>query len=514
LVLAISVGVLPSSQAVAKNLALGPLVQVSGEQVSGFSPFSTCTVDDVPNQIGQNYAGSAVEPWIVVNPANPQNLVGSWQQDRWSNGGARGLVSGVSFDDGGTWNVAPIPGFTLCTGGSFERASDTWLSFGPTGTLYSIGIAFDSDPASSDSENTGPNAVLSNISTDGGETWSTPQTLIEDSTSGAFDDKEMITADPTDAAAVYAVWDRLEPRGTSDFAGPSYFTRSTDGGNSWAAARPIFDPGLNNQTIGNQIAVFPDGTLIDVFTLIRNTATRSIVTAALLRSTDKGQTWRPRRPIKATRMFPSSLFSIGGVYDPESIDLVRTGDSLSALAVDPESGNLYLVWQDARWSNHGRFSDPAQLIDEIAFSMSTDGGQQWSKAIKINKTPTNIPLGNRQAFTPSIQVAADGTIGVTYYDFRFNDPAPDLKTDYFAVHCSPGPGTLCTDPNNWRDEVRLTTESFDMRQAPQTDGGFFVGDYEVLAAAGTGFVPFFAQATSVTGPSDVFARGLSLGGEP
>ena len=43
-------------------------------------------------------------------------------------------------------------------------------------------------------------------------------------------------------------------------------------------------------------------------------------------------------------------------------------------------------------------------------------------AIKVNKTPTNIPIGNQQAFTPSVDVAADGTVAVTYYDFRNNTP--------------------------------------------------------------------------------------------
>jgi len=35
-------------------------------------------------------------------PTRPQPLIGVWQQDRWSNGGARGLGTGVSFDGGKT----------------------------------------------------------------------------------------------------------------------------------------------------------------------------------------------------------------------------------------------------------------------------------------------------------------------------------------------------------------------------------------------------------------------------
>jgi hypothetical protein len=45
-------------------------------------------------------------------------------------------------------------------------------------------------------------------STDGGDTWSEPITLIRDDSFFHFNDKESITADPTNANYVYAVWDR------------------------------------------------------------------------------------------------------------------------------------------------------------------------------------------------------------------------------------------------------------------------------------------------------------------
>ena len=55
--------------------------------VSGLSPFAGCTVGGP----GTNYVNSEVEPFVAVNPANPSNIVGVFQQDRWSNGGAPGL---------------------------------------------------------------------------------------------------------------------------------------------------------------------------------------------------------------------------------------------------------------------------------------------------------------------------------------------------------------------------------------------------------------------------------------
>src|SRR5262249_54167099 len=145
--------------------------------------------------------------------------------------------------------------------------------------------------------------------------------------------------------------------------------------------------------------------------------------------------------------------------------------------------NLYAVWTDARFSGF--------VHDDIAFSMSTDGGLTWSAPIKVNQTPTNLLAGNQQAFTPSVAVAADGTVAVTYYDFRNNTAQPGLPTDYWLVHAS---GNF-TSPGSWTaDEKRLTDTSFHMENAAPTSRGYFLGDYEGLAAAGNNFYALFAQA--------------------
>src|SRR2546429_6747610 len=67
--------------------------------VSGLSPFASCTVGGP----GTNFVNSEVEPFVAVNPTNPSNIVGVFQQDRWSNGGAPGLVASTSHDRGSTW---------------------------------------------------------------------------------------------------------------------------------------------------------------------------------------------------------------------------------------------------------------------------------------------------------------------------------------------------------------------------------------------------------------------------
>ncbi|MGH3017356.1 MAG: sialidase family protein [Gaiellaceae bacterium] len=464
-------------------------------QVSGSSPFVGCTADGVSGQSGTVYQNSEVEPWLDVNPTNTNNLVGAWQQDRWSNGGARGLLAGSSANGGGSWTTTVIPGITMCSGGDYQRATDPWVSFGPDGVVYQLALSFN-DVAPPFTAFDFDHALLASKSTDGGLTWSDPEIVIRDLDANVFNDKQTITADPTDADLVYAVWDRLvfptSERAaviagfvTSAFRGPAWFARSTDGGDSWEPARQIYDPGQNDQTIGNQIVVLPDGTLVNLFDEIHNDNSKKQrgFSVRVVRSTDQGDTWSK----------PIFIDLLGTIFttDPDSGDDVRTGDIIPDIAVAP-NGDLYAVWQDARLNGGA--------ADGIALSRSTNGGLSWSPRVKVNKTPTNIPIGNQQAFTPSVDVAADGTVAVTYYDFRNNTNAVPLPTDYFVVHCH----TACNNAANWGDEVQLTDESFDMRQAPFA-GGFFTGDYEGLASAGNDFGAFFGM-THGTDPGSIFFR--------
>jgi hypothetical protein len=497
--------------AAAADLTADPLVQVSGT-----SPFAGCTEDDVAGQSGQVFPDSEVEPWIDVNPTDEDNIVGMWQQDRWSNGGARGHVVGVSFDGGSSWQQVVLPEVTVCSDqtpanvGNYQRTTDPWVSFGPDGTLHQISLSFNDIAPPFDPEDF-DHALLASKSTDGGLTWSDPEVVIRDLDANVFNDKQSITADPTDAGNVYAVWDRLLfPNSeaasvranfvTSAFRGPIWFNRSTDNGESWEEPRQIYDPGQNDQTISSQIVVLPDGTpaegtLVNLFAEFNNENKNKLRawTVRVLRSTDEGQTW-------SGSILVDRLQTIG-VTDPESGDDVRTGDIVPDIAVNPDSGTLYAVWQDARFSGFQN--------DSIAFSQSLDGGLTWSDPVKVNATPTDISAGNQQAFTASVDVAADGTLAATYYDFRNNTAAADLKTDYFVVHCHPTTPTACADPANWGNEIQLTDEPFDMRQAPLTGTGFFTGDYEGLASAGNDFTPFFSQThvtDSTIDPSSVFFR--------
>lgn len=451
---------------------LGPLVQVSG--ATPFTNFS-----DISQQpYSTVYLNSEVEPRIAVDPTNSLHLVAVWQQDRWNDGGCRGIMSGVTFDGGNTWTLNAVTGSTVNAGGDTLRASDPWVSFSPNGVVYVSYLTLN-DP---NFEN--PHSVAVNKSTDGGLTWGArTDVILNVNDNSHFNDKDAITADPTNSNYAYVVWDRLDFNANT---GPAYLSRTTDGGATWSVAAPIFDPGPNTQTIGNEVVVEPNGTVICVLVDINyNTNTQNI---EIIRSTDHGATWSG--PITV-----SSLTSLG-VTDPDNGQTVRAGDGLFDAAVNRRNGNIYITWADGRFSGFTH--------DDIALTYSTDGGNTWTAPFKMNKTPTNIPTIDQQAFTPSIAVANTGTVAISYYDFRKNTAAAGSSTDVWLVTASPA--KLAS--HHPGQERRLTNTSFDVSQAPYAYGEF-LGDYAGLAPMGTrfnSFGAFFGIANNPSDPTSMYFR--------
>jgi hypothetical protein len=94
-----------------------------------------------------------------------------------------------------------------------------------------------------------------------------------------------------------------------------------------------------------------NGELVDVFDLIQNATNRPPgrgFTIAAIRSSDHGATWS-RRAITIDR---HNTFQ-GLVVDPDDPNaatrLVRTGDIVPQVTVDPRSGAIYVVFQDSRF---------------------------------------------------------------------------------------------------------------------------------------------------------------------
>ena len=81
--------------------------------VSGASPFLTgCNETQGTNPPSVNYENAEVEPFVAVAPSG--SLLGVYQQDRWSDGGAHGLMAAQSAN-GTTWTKS-FAKFSACSG--------------------------------------------------------------------------------------------------------------------------------------------------------------------------------------------------------------------------------------------------------------------------------------------------------------------------------------------------------------------------------------------------------------
>jgi len=318
---------------------------------------------------------------------------------------------------------------------------------------------------------------------------------VDDTNFRFFHDKESVTADPTQPGEAYAVWDMLigpNANESSDlhsgsFTDDTLFSRTTDFGATWSPVRVIntsvHSTTNKNQTIGNVIVVDPrTGTLYDFFNQIFNTGSNSGGAhgdnAAFQKSTDGGLTWTAPQVI-------STMDDIG-VADPNNINPAsskaapapfRVGNGIPAPAIDPETGDLYVVWEDARFSGQ----------DEVAITRSTDGGATWS-------APKRVSTPGGQAFTPVVavtdsgQAGQAGTVGVTYYQLGASSSGSS-PTTYFIKRFS---AAAAGDSSSVDTGVAATTVlgPFNMLDAPFA-GGYFTGDYESLLTTGSGATAIF-----------------------
>ena len=481
-------------------LAFGGWMAVAPEAVAGTTPLSglspypdggdptdVLAVTDCNGgaQIGIVYRNSETEPHLAVNPTDPDNMIAVWHQDRWSNGSAQGIGGAYTLDGGATWSALNVS-FTRCSGGlpgttgDYQRASDPWLTFGPAGVVYLMALVSD--------QSTSRNGMVVAKSTDGGVSFSDPIIIKDHDAAGIkarslFHDKNTMTADPHHPGFVYATWTLFRNRSYA-----LLFSRSTDGGDTWSPAHPVnvFEKMAMHEGAsfrqGAQIAVLPDGTLINTFFRVladpRRGGQFTGIEEAIFRSRDQGGRWErldtPVAAIVPTGAIDAELFFNFGIILP-----VRDAGQLPDIAVNRTTGAIYIVWQDGRFSPLGASS--------ILIARSIDGGDTWSQPLPVHDVSNPF----NQAFLPAVAVATDGTVGVLFYDFR-NDQFGDaiLGTD---VHLTK------LDPDlNIQTEIRLTDSPFDMRQMLITGfSGFFPGDYIGLDTAGNDFVAAFTVANNL-----------------
>jgi hypothetical protein len=307
-----------------------------------------------------------------------------------------------------------------------------------------------------------------------------------------FNDKESVTADPIHPGVAYAVWDRLVAPPASPigfqreraFFGPAFFSKTTDYGQHWSTPQIIVGLPSQDQTIANQIVVDRQtGALYDFFNLIQNASNRGGnrgYNVAFVKSTDGGATWSRPSVIAALETVGVSDANNLNPYTNAPPAPSRTGDIVPEPAINPNTGQLYVVWQDARFNGFAN--------DEVVISTSTNGGATWSAPELVN-AHTGQP-----AYDPSVYVNAAGKVGVSYFQWD-TTVAGNEPTKLYIRH-STSAGSSAAGPTF--DGPTLLDGPFNNLAAP-VSRGYFLGDYQGLVANPSGFIPFYVKTNCADG---------------
>ncbi|KJK46632.1 hypothetical protein UK23_22985 [Lentzea aerocolonigenes] len=469
----------------AAPFSVGADVLVSGPSALTSCPFGGSAA------FAAAYDDTEVEPQVAVNPVNPAEMIGASQQDRWPDGGARGLSSWISHNGGASWSKLPDVPWSACQGGPtrFGRVTDPWVTYDKAGNAYFIGQPIDSAEL-------GLSAISVTSLDRSTGTWRPPQIIQEDNGDRfVFNDKVSITGDPTRAGYAYATWLRgAYPNNgkqspTADlhsfaYRGQAMFSRTTDGGLTWSTPVPMRNS--NTYLQGNQIAVGPDGTLYDaaanLFT--GGTVNDNGVYMSVMTSRDAGLHWSA--PAKVAPLTFAQLFV------PDDNFPIRAGDYIPDIAVDMTSGAVYVVWGDGLGT----------AVNRVVLARSTDGGRHWSGPAVVATGGPGV-----QSYNHAIDVSDTGMVTLTYWDDRNNVLGDGVATTDMWVRHSHN-GTL-----SWEPEQHLHGP-FDLYRAPVSyfapgdPRGLFLGDYMGLETiSGNATIAFFTS--TIADGADVHAVRLN-----
>jgi hypothetical protein len=162
------------------------------------------------------------------------------------------------------------------------------------------------------------------------------------------------------------------------------------------------------------------------------------------KSVDGGNTWMPKS--KVAMSIPGGWNQeIPGVYRANGMPIL-----LSDLSQGPNRGNLYLCWSDERNGD----------VD-VFVSSSSDGGDNWTEAVRVNNDKTNTPQ-----FFPWMTVdVVTGNLYAVFYDRR---NYTNYNTDVYLASSIDGGKT-------WANE-RISEKPF------ESNASVFLGDYNNISA--------------------------------
>jgi hypothetical protein len=372
---------------------------VSGDSPATPPQWSTdVQVNPTPTEVDAGYesgslAVSPIDPSFVVasyNVEDPDPQIGySYSTDKgrsWSGYRPQGPW--------GTQNMFPV--------------GDTYVAFNAAGVAYLTSQASD-----------GQILGYFVLSSTNGITLSNALPIVVDPSSTGRDQSYMVVDQRPGsqyAGSIYIFWRYIDVTNTEPRIVMRY---SRDGGQSWSSDIVVSDPS-GFEASNPWATIAPDGSIYLAYTQRDPANPLTSIKLFLDRSTDGGATWGTDKLITGAPITPAGGFfkhiEIGLEAAPGCVPM-ETFQRTFITTSRTNSNEIYAVWNDGRWDaaivgcfDSGKHSD-------IAFSRSTDAGQTWSNPIRLNDDPFGNGLDQ---FDPMLGVGHDGTLGVIWYDRRYD----------------------------------------------------------------------------------------------
>ena len=317
------------------------------------------------------------EEQLAINPLATNNLVAVWRDFRY---GYRRCGYGISSDHGLTWTDHVYPAYL------YPWQSDPGITFNRDGHFFTVLLTFDPDPD-------GEDGLIIVESDDNGLTWHDP-VIVVDSVAGRFEDKELMACDRTigpSSGNLYVSW--------TPFWGESPFYDSTHImiACSYDSGQSFQEPVIISDDTGVQWSVPAVGAFGEVYVAWVDYYPGAI---KMDRSFNYGQTWGVDTEVQPVEFVAGNIN--GNLYT----------FSFPAMDVDifdtPWQGRIYMAYADYR--------EGGSDLD-IYMTMSDDHGYNWSTPVPINDMLT-YPYVDQ--FHPWTCVDTNGVVTVVFYDRRWD----------------------------------------------------------------------------------------------